>query len=299
MVIYLDVFLIENTLLNLILLISLFYLLKIKVKLLSCILAGMIGGIYTFFEYFYIQNVYFKCILNISVSFLMISLCIKGGLKKRLKVIIYFYILTFMYGGITYGVSCFLNNKLKNIYIKRDENIFIIPAAILIISFSFGFLLVVYLSKNLNKLWSNKKKICDIEILLNDKKIVVKGLVDSGNLLKEPITGKDVIVVESTAFKDVINKDDFIFLENINKGRVLTDDLLLRKISKYKIVMVPFYSLGNPHGMLSAIKPDKVTITYENTRFEKDVYIGIYFDLLLGNGYSSLIGADVFKEELI
>lgn len=299
MVIYLDIFLIENMILNLILLISLCYLLKMKIRLLQAVLASGVGGIYTFFEYFYIQNVYYKCILNISVSFLMISLCIKGGIRKRLKAVIYFYILTFMYGGITYVVSYVLKNKVKNIYIYRDEGVLIIPAITLIISFILGFLLVIYLAKNLNKIFSNNKIICDIEIVLNNNKINVKGLVDSGNLLKEPITQKDVIVVESKVLENYIDKKDFEFLKNINNGRVLTDDYALRNISKYKIVMVPFYSLGNPHGMLSAIKPDKVIIKYDKTSFEKDVYIGIYFDSLCGNGYYSLLGTDVFKEELV
>ena len=55
---------------------------------------------------------------------------------------------------------------------------------------------------------------CKIDISLNNKNIETIAMIDTGNLLKEPITNTPVIVVEHTLLYDVIPKE---ILNNLNE----------------------------------------------------------------------------------
>lgn len=124
----------------------------------------------------------------------------------------------------------------------------------------------------------------------------IKSLIDSGNLLKDPISGKDVIVVEENVIKDMIDKEDLRIIRNINACKYIGDI----DECKYKVKIIPFNSLGNSSGMLCGIRPDKVKIYYDDEVFIKDVILGIYFGSLnCSDEYSSIIGLGCIREEII
>lgn len=124
----------------------------------------------------------------------------------------------------------------------------------------------------------------------------IKSLIDSGNLLKDPISGKDVIVVEEKVIKDMFEIEYLNVLRNITSCRYIGD---IDKC-KYKIKIIPFNSLGNPSGMLCGIKPDKVKIFFDGEVLLKDVILGIYFGTLNSSDeYSSIIGLGCIREEII
>ena len=78
---------------------------------------------------------------------------------------------------------------------------------------------------------------CEIEILINQKKIKTKAMIDTGNMLKEPISGKPVIVVEHTLLYDILPKEILNNLEKILGGDIesLPDEIKNKYISKLKI----------------------------------------------------------------
>ena len=49
--------------------------------------------------------------------------------------------------------------------------------------------------------------ICQVKIILNKKEKVLNAIVDTGNMLKEPITGNPVMVVERTELYDLMPKE--------------------------------------------------------------------------------------------
>ena len=120
-------------------------------------------------------------------------------------------------------------------------------------------------------------------------------MLDTGNLLKEPISNEDVIIVEKDSLKDIINKD---VLENINailKGNWLDS----KNLYSYKIKIIPFSSLGNENGLLVGFKPDYTKIYGEDEIVRNDIIIGIYNGKLTQNDmYTSLIGLNIFEKNM-
>ena len=56
---------------------------------------------------------------------------------------------------------------------------------------------------------------CNISVYINGKRKDMASMIDTGNLLKEPITGMPVIIVEKGELEDIIPIE---ILDNIEKN---------------------------------------------------------------------------------
>ena len=135
---------------------------------------------------------------------------------------------------------------------------------------------------------------CDVQIWYKGKTANVHAIVDSGNLLKEPITGASVIVVEKSKLEELIEKNILDNLQEIISGRheILTEEY----ISKFRLI--PFSSLGMQNGMLLGFKPDYVVVEFDGNqkKYEK-IIIGIYDkQITKNNEYTGLVGLDILDE---
>ena len=131
---------------------------------------------------------------------------------------------------------------------------------------------------------------CEIQIKHQGKEIRVKALIDSGNLLKDPISQLPVIIVEKEKLKELV---DSYFLENMDvilKGEWLVENNTAKPQQNF--VLIPFRSLGNDHGLLIGFKPDKIELQIENRYFKKEAIIGIYPGRLSGKKeeYQAIVG---------
>ncbi len=142
---------------------------------------------------------------------------------------------------------------------------------------------------------TKKDMYCNIKIKLNNEEIKTKAMIDSGNMLKEPITGTPVIVVESTLLEGAIPHEILKNLEQIIGGDFNKIDEEIKKEYMTKLKLIPYSSLGKQNGMLLGIKPDFIEIQKEEN-FEKidNVIIGIYNKSLTKKGeYRALVGIEL------
>ena len=130
---------------------------------------------------------------------------------------------------------------------------------------------------------------------INGKKVNIHAIIDSGNLLKDPITGASVIVVERAKLEEIIEKNILDNLQSIITGeyQVLENE---EYISRFRLI--PFSSLGKQNGMLLGFKPDfaEVEIDWINRKLE-NIVIGIYEKSITKNQeYTGLVGLDILDE---
>ena len=143
---------------------------------------------------------------------------------------------------------------------------------------------------------TKKDMICKVKIKLNEKEITLNAMVDTGNMLKEPITGNPVVVVEKVVLYDLMPKEILNNIEAILGGdfEKIPENIKNEYISKLKII--PFSSLGKQNGMLVGIKPEKLEVINEQSVEEREnSIIGIYDKSLTKRGeYNALIGIDLY-----
>ena len=143
---------------------------------------------------------------------------------------------------------------------------------------------------------TKKDMLFKTKIKLGKNEITLNTMLDTGNLLKEPISGNPVIVVEKTELYELIPKEILYHSEEILGGDFenIPKEIQEEYMSKFK--MIPFTSLGKQNGMLLGIKADEIeVINNEYIKKEKNAIIGIYNKALTKRGeYNALIGIDLY-----
>lgn len=163
------------------------------------------------------------------------------------------------------GIIVYMENK--NTYRLEIENFHARRLFLaLMIIYIIGYRILTYII-SLQKL---KKYTYNLEVFIQDKKIEIKALLDTGNELIEPITNLPVIIVE----KEALNSIDS---------------------SKYEKMYIPFKAVNGQPNFLYGFKPDKIKINYDDDNFQfKNAIIGICDTKLSEhNEYQGLLSRDI------
>lgn len=294
MTIYIDIVLLENLVINYILLLSTAIISKSRIKYISIFISSFVGSIYSVLNYMSKIDSFSNFFIKIIISFFMVMISFPNvKLKKIMKNLMYFYLVSFTFGGISFMLLFLVNPE--NIKMKNNHFYGTYPIKIAIMGGILGFIIIYIISKMIINRISQKSMICEIEIFYKGNSKRIKTMIDTGNLLKEPITQKDVIIVEKNSLEGIIEDEFFYDIKNIVKGKFLESNN--KKYYSYKFNIIPFSSLGNENGILVGFKPDYVKIYEEEEKVINDVFIGIYDGKLTKTSlYTSLIGLNILKE---
>ena len=235
MKIYIEAVFILNFLLDFMILYGTKRILKRNNKLIRVVIGSIVGSFTTFLLFISISNL-LLLVFKILISILLIVIVF--GFKNIFKNIIYFYLLSIIVGGSAYLLN--VNNR-----------IFLVFSSFIVISI----LIKEFISYK--EIYPNKYL---VTIFINKKKYNFEGFIDTGNRLRDPISKKNIILV------------------NLN-------------IDYSKYIYVPYKAL-NTTGIIKCIKPDKVIIN--NKVFS--CLIGISKDKF--NLEETCILPNNFKEEL-
>ena len=289
MTIYLDIVLIENILLNYIIILSTAIISKEKVNFIRIVTSSIVGGIFCILNYIFQIPMYLETILKIMISIIMMKIAFNKN-KRFIKTLMFFYLVSFTFGGIAFMLLFIISPQ--NVKLNGNTLIGIYPLKVAILAGAFGFMIISIIAQIIKNKYEKKTMICDLEIFYKGNCKKIKSMIDTGNLLKEPLTKADVIIVEKESLYGIINKE---ILENINeiiKGSWLEDS----NVHSYKLKVIPFSSLGNENGILIGFKPDYIKVYDEEEYIRNDVIIGIYNGKLTKNGmYSGLIGLGILN----
>ena len=210
MVLYLDIVLLKEFIMDIILLVCTSLVLKKKTSSIRIIIGGIIGIIETAIECIISFNYNAILILKILISILMIKIIFKTkDIKKFTKELFTFYLITFCIGG--FATSVFFSTNLHELFM---ENYFRKYSDIIIVLLGIcgGFFIYIVL-RQISLCFDKKNMIYNVEIKIENKIIKTKILVDTGNLLKEKSTGYAVLVLQKdklNEIEDIKNKKKYL-----------------------------------------------------------------------------------------
>ena len=294
MTVYIDIVFFENILLNYIILMATAIISKAKINAPKILLASIIGGIYAILNYIVELSFVLNTVIKIVMSIIIVLIAFNSNkIKILIKQLIFFYLVSFTFGGAAFMLLFFVSPQ--NIILKENYLVGTYPLKITILGGIIGFIVIITVSKIMKDRMNKKSMLCELEIFYKGKVRKVKTMIDTGNLLKEPITQTDVIIVEKNSLKDIVEEDILENIDNIIKGKWL--DSSDERIYSYKFKIIPFMSLGNENGLLIGFKPDYIKIYDDDENVRNDIIIAIYNGKLSkSNLYTSLIGLDVLKK---
>lgn len=296
--IYIDVLVLENLVINYLILLVTSKFLRVQMKGWRALLAALAGTVYVVFMLMIPRaSYYFTFSAKVLLSVLMIFITFRiKNFKEFLKILVSFYISTFMFAGAAFayiymsGSGGFVQNGVYYIFKKSDTNMIVFAVVMAVILVKVFYETVFSKSKHQNDL-------VDFGITMGDQSLSLKGLVDTGNSLHDPISNLPVVVCELEAVKDLIPQQ----LSQLVKDSNLPDLMNISEVMQSsdwiaKIRLIPYSSLGKENGMLLGFKPDKFYI--ESSDHEKAgecAAIVCLYDKSLSsnNSYNALLSPDL------
>lgn len=201
-----------------------------------------------------------------------------------------FYFVTFMVGGGMLGAHYFFKQEVGvyNGAIATQSSGFGDPISWLFVVV--GFPVIWFFSKKRIDEIETKKihfdQIATVKIKIDEVLINASALIDSGNQLRDPLSGAPVMILDMTIHSGHFSDG---FLE---KAKNVTDFQNDGEVDRWehRLRIVPFRAVGQEHQFLCAIKPDEVEIsTSEETIVVTKVLLGLSFQSLSGEKEYSCI----------
>ncbi len=203
----------------------------------------------------------FKVILGFTgISILMVFVMYpKSGLSFLTKALTGLYCFAFLFGGVLLFLKKYIVPSGDGAWLY-----ILLPSAIL-------YLLLCFLLKTRQE----AVKECKVTLLCEEKELVLKALVDSGNMLIEPISKKPVSVVEE---------------------RLLTEAGIT--LHEEKCRAIPYHSVGKKNGILMGYEFPKILLrTQKEEKSIEKAIIAVSQDKLFKSGrYEMLLHPGLLEE---
>lgn len=294
MTVYLDIVLIENLCMNYIILFATGFIMKMKLHHIRMIVSALLGGIYAILAYLQIFNFYSSIFAKIGLSICMVYIAFfPKNIKALLKQLVMFYLVSFVFGGCAFALLYFV--KPEDIFMINGVYVGTYPIKIALLGGIVGFIITYISFKVIKNKMSKKALIYEVEIRIDDKTTKMRAMLDTGNMLRDPITGNPVMIIEKECLYEILPKN---ILNNIDKiiggdWEQCEDDIHYR----VRFCLIPFSSVGKQNGMLLGFKVDEVkVITDIDEIINQKVIVCIYNQRLTKtNTYSALIGLDMLE----
>ena len=129
-----------------------------------------------------------------------------------------------------------------------------------------------------------------IRIQLGDRILQTLVLKDSGNLLREPLSGKPVVLLAPEIIGNIMPEETKMMLQQEDWNV----EAMMEVLTKESIVarLIPFSTMGQKQGLTIAVKPDAITVEMGGKmKKPADFWIGIARnDIDVCGGCRGLIG---------
>lgn len=168
--------------------------------------------------------------------------CNVKGVRQLCRGMGYLFTYSFLLGGFI----LFLRNNVP-LFKKKELSVWLI-----LLAGYFGFQICIWGIRNYKKAVGNH--FCEVEMAGDKEPITVLGLVDTGNGLRDPVSGKEVAVLEEEVWRKMT---------------------WAKREEKYKAI--PFHSIGKSHGIMDGYEVNRIVVkTQSQTRELYEVPVAVY-----------------------
>ncbi|PYZ97935.1 sigma-E processing peptidase SpoIIGA [Alteribacter lacisalsi] len=222
------------------------------------------------------------------------------GFRPFCKAWLMFYFVSFMTGGGLIAAHAFFSTEILivNDTFATRLNGFGSPASWLFVVI--GFPAVWYFSKrSIGGIETAKIRydhIMQVQIRASGVDLGLKGFVDSGNQLKDPISGRPVMIIDMTKLKASFPDELVQFTE---KGTESVTDFA--SVEKHAMTLVPYRTVAGSHQFLWCLKPEIVRLnpgSGEQPFTCTNVLIGLSYTPLSSLGdYDCILHPGMFQNQ--
>lgn len=285
---YIEYIFLENFIIDFILIYVTGSLLKKNIIIRRILVASLIGAIYVLaiaiLNQIFISNI----IVKLFVSILMLTIAYNPiNVIDYVRLVLCFYIISFVIVGILIATNYFFNTNEMTIKIIFEASFF----AIIIFKAVF---------EEIKRKTNLYQYIRTINIELNNKKIKIRGLIDTGNELMDVITNKPVIIVEMESIFKLLDQDTITDIKNFYSdvdNNYLDIFLKLRPGINFRLIK--YNTISSKEETMLGIVPDEIFIEADNkNKIILKAIVGIYPEKLnKENEYKALLHKELLQWE--
>lgn len=258
-----------------------------KMILSRMLAASALGGVYSVVSIFFTFGMFPALAVDALICLLICAIVFtKNGIGRSNTLLCSFLFLgiSMMMGGAMTAIFNLLNRldlPLEGIVSDGISTyIFAIVAAV-----------AGFISLKSGQIASHRSTVseCRVIIRFGDKTATLNALIDSGNLIREPISGKAVIVVDREALAKAV---DIAVFDRFTRGDQTKNNLRSLRLIPIKT--------ASGSGMLAAAMPDEVTLSFTDGKGKERC---ITADAMIApssldsgaDGYSAILPAELIK----
>ena len=258
MTVYVDVVLLENLCMNYIILFGTGYIIKLKIKHWRILVSSSIGAVYAILAYMGIFPLYANIVVKIILSLCMVYIAFNPkNIKAIIKELALFYLVSFALGGCAFALLYIV--RPQDIFMKDGVYIGTYPLKIALLGGIVGFI-ITYVAFKVVKTRMNKNElIYEIVLKINEKELTTKVMLDTGNMLKDPISNNPVVLIEKKILYNILPKELLENTKNMLGGDFKNNEDLENEY-RTRLRIIPFTSVGKQNGMMLGIKVDEIKI---------------------------------------
>lgn len=243
-------------------------------------LGAILGGLYAAVVCLPALDFLARPLYKLAMAVFMVLLGF-GGSRRLLRALLVFFGISCAFGGGIFAIGLLGGRglSLKNgiLYSAMDLRILLLSAAFCYVGFTMLFHRVAR---------HTARELAPAVLTLGEKRVALTALVDTGNTLTDPATGRPVMVAEGEKLSPLLP-------ENLGPDALHDPIGALERLSRSgegrRFRLLPYQAVGVECGMLLALRLDRAQVGAED-------YGGILVALSPtrlsdGGGYSALVGA--------
>ena len=258
-----------------------------KLKFSKTLLASIVGGAYSVISVFLIIEPLLSIIIDVFVCLMICAICFAQKNQGFFSLFLSFFLflgVSMMTGGCMTAIFNLLNRL--DLPLDGLDGDSISTYLFAIVATVAGLICLRH-----GQIVSRRSSIteCSVCIKICNKDLEFKALADSGNLVKDPLSGKTVILLDRNKMSSEI---DISPIDSFSKGSFSS--------SAFRgLRLIPINTAGGK-GILTAFEADSITITYQDKKgrikqFNPDSLIALTEIENSAEGYEAIIPIEIIK----
>ena len=279
-VLYIDVFFLINLTVDLLAAFFAVRLLHIPSSIARLLLLSGLGAVSAVIDVFLADFPFFRA-LNSALFLIVTALAVSKviSIARRIKFLLVFLVIELLLGGIvyySYGLLDRYFDGLSEYFTSGEENRGALLVSLLI-------LLAIGVLKLLIMIFSSQAtvRVVGIDIKICEYSISTDALVDSGNLVKDPMNMNPVIFIKPELARSFLPRE----ITELSSLDLLAGEL------RRRVRLVPVSRGGKTH-IMTGVRPDAVEVTLDRRREFIEVTVVIDREGGKFGGYDALVPLD-------
>lgn len=250
MSVYIDILFLVNLMINTIILLAAATIMKIRYSPLRIFIGAALGAVYSCVVFFPEMHLMYTLAAKAAAAVIISAVAYSpGSFLQCIKQTAVFFGITAVFGIASLGALYFTDIGIRlGGVISNGIFYFNIPLSYLLFSCAATYAALSLATRFVKK--SATRSYTHITIVNDGRSVNLKALVDTGNMLKDPFSGKTVMIAEAKMLEPLFDFDI----------SALAGDGLSQNALPPGFRLIPFSSIGRKNGILVAFVPEKIIV---------------------------------------